>query len=489
MHNPGLSVRHKSLMKINTDSKLKDFLVILFVTSAIFMMIACGLAVIVGECDLLLFVQIFVYPLLVLAGVLFFRLTINIKSDGRFLWQAVLVALVIRVASVLVLYYLLMELQGHPFLEGYKDEFSYHTISSYFAQDPQAPLSDVQLFGLSDSYGLYPYVVGFIYRLFGADTLVARFFNAAIGAICVVPFYLFIRNLGMKQETARLAAAFYIFSANVILFNSVQLKDSLLLLLCFFLAYLGSLLMKSPDIFKVFLITMAYFCCSLLFFYMRAQFFFLFFAYFLIFAYMGFFYKTSLNFSRTLAFALIIAVIGFVVYTAYSQIFSSMGRLSGDNIEHQFLRYEKWQVSGLLGPLVPVITAMTGFFLPLPTFIKLSNPDPGFIYSVDIIKIPTYIEIFFTSVIALSVLPALLKAKNRGVSVLFFLAFIFYISLVVTGLVPYPRHKLFFIELCLIVMAYGIIEAEIQWKRVFLVCIAGTLFVFIYNLVRLLARG
>ncbi len=475
-------------MQRSIGLKLSNLVTVIFVTSVICLVMACGLAVITGECDLFLFIQVMGYFFLVAASVLFFWMTFNIKNDGAFLWQVFLAALIFRVVAVVALYYLLIELQGNPYLEGYKDEFVYHTISLYFAKDQQAPLSDVQFFGLSENYGLYPYLVGFAYKLFGAHTLVARFLNAIIGAVCVIPFFAFIRNLGMKQETAKLAACFYVFSANIVLFNSVQLKDSLLLLLCFFLAYLGSVLMRTSSGLKVLLITILYFAVNFLFLFMRAQFFFLFTLFFFIFMFKRFLHGTSVNSHKILVLCVMALVVGMVVFLAFSRISSNVDRLSENNIEQQFSRYEKWQVSRVLGPVVPVITSTIGFFLPLPTLLKLANPDPGIVYSIDIFKIPTYFEIFFTSIIALSVIAAFRKARHPGMDIVFIMSVIFYALLIATGFVAYPRHKLFLIELFMIIMAYGIIETEIRWSRIFSFCMAGTVCVFLYNLIRLWVR-
>lgn len=474
-------------MEINIRSELKNLLIVVFLTFIVFMIIALGLAFITGEFDLLIFSQILVYPTLISASVFFFRATFNVKNDNSFLGIAFFTALIARIIVVIILYYLLIELQGHPFLGGFKDESMYHSISSYFAKNPQVPLSDVNRFGLSDNYGMYPYLVGFFYRCFGIHTLVARFLNAFIGALCVIPFYLFVRNLGMKQETAKLAAAFYVFSANFILFNSIQLKDSLTLLLCFLLVYLGSLLMKTKRISRVVLLTGMYLVISLPFLYIRGEFFFLFAVYYLIFVYKRFFNKLSLDFSRILIITLVVAMLFLVCWRLIPEISSRMGKFSGNYIEYAFLRYEKWQILDLFGSLIPIITSVTGFFLPLPSLISFPCPDSS--YLADVFENPSHTEIFFISIISLITIFASYKIKKMGFNVILYLATILYISLLVTGYVTYPRHKLFLTALCLIVAAYGIVETKIKFRIVLPICVAGWFFVFIYNLLRFLARA
>ena len=93
------------LMQRSIGLKLSNLVTVIFVTSVICLVMACGLAVITGECDLFLFIQVMGYFFLVAASVLFFWMTFNIKNDGAFLWQVFLAALIFRVVAVVALYF------------------------------------------------------------------------------------------------------------------------------------------------------------------------------------------------------------------------------------------------------------------------------------------------------------------------------------------------------------------------------------------------
>lgn len=467
-------------------SELKNLIVLALLTAAGYLVIAAGLACMVGEYQIFLFGQIAVYPALIVCAVLFFELS-RMNGERTFVVRAFGVALAVRFAAVAALYYLLMKFQGHPYLSGYKDEYTYHVISDYFANNAWATISDVKLFGLSDNYGAYPYLVSFFYRWFGAHTLVARFLNAFLGALCVIPLYLFVKHIGGKQETAKLAVSLYAFSANFILFDSLQYKDSLLMLLCFSLLSLGSMIRTANRIWQTTLITLLYFGVNFLFLFIRGQFFFLFTVFFLIFAFTRSPGRMPRAVSRTVLFALLAAGVILVARGEIAHVSARFGQFSGDFLEHQFFRYEKWRVSDYLGPLIPFIIAATGAFLPLVTLVRLPHPDLK--YSVDMFTIPASFEIFFTSAIAFLVVCTTLKAERSDFKTVYVFAVIFYLSLVTTGYVTDPRHKLLFTAFSLIVMAYGIAEKGLRLRKAMSVCMAGVSVVFLYNLIRMLARG
>ena len=88
-------------METNINAKLKSLLAVIFLTSIVFMIIAMGLAFVFGDYDPFLFIQIFVYPALIMASVLFFKATFGIKNDKVFLQRAFFVALTVRIMSVI----------------------------------------------------------------------------------------------------------------------------------------------------------------------------------------------------------------------------------------------------------------------------------------------------------------------------------------------------------------------------------------------------
>ncbi len=468
------------------NRRLNNIFCIVFIITFFFLIITALLALLVNKIDFFIYNQIFIYFFSIVCTILFYKATHN-KKENIFLTQGIFTSLAVRCLMVIVIYILLWIFQGGPFQCGWieQDDTIYHGIALYLSQHPGTSLDNPQLFGLSKNYILYPYLVSFLYNFIYPHTLVARFANGIIGTLAIIPFYFFIKNLGMKENIARLATSFYIFSPGFIYFGSLQLKDTLLIFICFTLLCLASILPKTRKISTIVFVTLIYFIISGSLFFIRAQFFFLFALF-----YMFFFLRSSIFFKKNLLFILklfIFMIVGIFIYKEASQLIEqNIERLAPDYILYEFMRYSKWQITSMFGFLTPVITSLAGFFLPFPTFVHLPYPDAN--YPTDIFIIPVDIEIFFISFITIFTIFSNYNTKKWGFKILLLMSIILYIGLIFSNFTTYERSKLLLISFSFIFVAFGIVEG-INSKQLLCTCTIGSLFVFCYNVMRCIARG
>lgn len=151
-------------------------------------------------------------------------------SDKRFVKDAFLFALLIRVMWVLFSYYFYIYMTGVPFEFDAADVGFYHEMGLYGKELILSGnfhfLSEYEKYagelGVSDSgYAIY---LSFIYFLTGNSIIVTRLLKALIGAYTVILIYrLAKRNFG--EETGRLAAVFAMLMPNLIYYTGLHLKE------------------------------------------------------------------------------------------------------------------------------------------------------------------------------------------------------------------------------------------------------------------------
>lgn len=468
------------------NKTLSNLFAVICLLSIVFIMETILLAILSSRVDLFIFIQILIYPVLVFLTIVFFGTFRNVK-DKFFVFNAFIFALVARFVVVIIMYFLLWELQGGPFQWGWgPDDYTYHKASLYFANYPNASLDDIYLFGLSKNYFLYPYFVSFLYRFIYPHTLVARFANALLGSLTIIPFYYFIKNLRVGNRIAKLATSFYIFSPSFIYFSSLELKDTLLIFICFILLYSVSAISKIRGILKFAFLTAIYFALSISLLYIRAQFFFLFGFFYLIFLFRRsiFSKRSSLSFISRL---LVATIVGFLIYKQILPlIIHGMTRLTVPYISLEFTRYYKWNITSLFGSLTPIITSIGGFFLPFPTLVRLPYTKAN--YPLDLLRIPLDLEIFFTSFITIFVVFSKRIIKDSNLKILLIMALILYVGLLISNFIIYERHRLLLTAFTFIFVAYGI-ENGINLRKVLFISFGATSLVFLYNIFRWVAQG
>jgi hypothetical protein len=401
---------------------------------------------------------------------IYYKSTLQISLSTFFL-KSTICFFCLRGLALLGLYFLLRKLQGVPFQIGVNgDDYLYHHISLHLAQSSDSLSKTLRLFKISWGYALYPYLIGLLYKFIYPHTLIARFFNLILGFLALFPFYCFLKNLGLKEKVIRLSLCFYIFSPSFIYFNSLQLKDSLLILICSILFFVASLLLKAKSILRFLSLSLIYFIISLSFFYIRRQFFFLFVLFYLLFFY------SHRRFFRQI-FPLSIIVIGsFIGFLTLEKTFL-LGFLEEPS------RFSEWKIFSVLGEMTPLLTFLLGLFLPFPTFIRL--PSRPVNYPVDLLTIPLALEIFFTSIFMVFVIFRKEIRKNTNFKILLIMLLLLYLGLAFSGLITYERMRLLLTLISFVFVSFGMVKLEgIFSKKVFLTYLIFFIFVIFYNILR-----
>ena len=138
-------------------------------------------------------------------------------------------ALVLRVAWVLLSYWLYYEWTGKPFAIGAADELFYDEMGHYGAsllREGKWNIYDaiVNYSGAQFSDMGYPIYLSIIYWIFGDSILMARIIKAALGAWTAVLIYkVAARNFG--EYTGRVAGIMCMLMPNLIYYCSMQLKE------------------------------------------------------------------------------------------------------------------------------------------------------------------------------------------------------------------------------------------------------------------------
>ncbi|GHU75261.1 hypothetical protein AGMMS49992_18860 [Clostridia bacterium] len=92
--------------------------------------------------------------------------------------------------------------------------------------------------GFSGIYGgYYTLIISYIYRLFGAERVVAQYINVLLGMTTVVILYNIMDLLDISYETRVAALAFACLLPNFAIMNSVLLRESIIILLIAFSIY------------------------------------------------------------------------------------------------------------------------------------------------------------------------------------------------------------------------------------------------------------
>lgn len=135
------------------------------------------------------------------------------------------IALAIRVAYVIFIYFYYIAMTGQPFMFHSGDESFYHSIGMVWRTSGFYQMRrEVNMYvGLSDSG--YPWWVGFEYLLLGTHVLSARLVKCVIDSFCCVLIYnLAKRNFG--EATGRIAAVFCMLMPNMWYYCGITLKET-----------------------------------------------------------------------------------------------------------------------------------------------------------------------------------------------------------------------------------------------------------------------
>ena len=144
---------------------------------------------------------------------------------GTFTKKLFTTALILRIISVLVIYFFYMSRNGSPFKFGTGDDTFYAEAGSYW-HDYGFQEAVVMIKGCCDlSDSGYPWWLGFECLLLGTHVLPHRLVKCLIDAFsCVLIYYLAKRNFG--ESTGRMAAIFCMLMPNMWYYCGVTLKET-----------------------------------------------------------------------------------------------------------------------------------------------------------------------------------------------------------------------------------------------------------------------
>lgn len=186
-------------------------------------------------------------------AVLFFfffsnKLTIDWQrfTPKSFTKKLFLVSLIIRLVYVIFIYFYYLGTTGdvHGFHPG--DELIYQLLGSVWKEQGfEAMKWEMKFVGLSDK--AYPWLLGFVYLLFGTHVLPARLLKCFISAYsCVLMYNLAKRNFG--ESTGRITGVFCMLMPNMWFYCGITLKETLMAFLVILFAERADLLLRSPKI-------------------------------------------------------------------------------------------------------------------------------------------------------------------------------------------------------------------------------------------------
>ena len=183
-----------------------------------------------------------------------FFYTKNLKiARNYFLLKVFLYSFLIRVLFVYFFYYILTYFIGVPFLT-FKDDYSY-----YLASKEIATIWSLKGFSVIENvkfstgfYSGFPNISAFLIYLFNGDPVITpRIGNSFFSALTVISFYK-ITKLYANENNARLVSVFVMFSPLLIIFSSLQLKDTILLYFSSMLIYyMAKIILTKSNIFNV----------------------------------------------------------------------------------------------------------------------------------------------------------------------------------------------------------------------------------------------
>lgn len=157
------------------------------------------------------------------------------KSNSVFLTKIIIISVLIKITTVFIMEYIMVNKIGIPFIS-YKDDYVYDEVSSAILNAWRT-----RGFGFYDDlrfgtgfYSGYPIFSAFGKYLFGDHYLVPRFMNVFFSTL-TIPFFYKSLKYYTSDRLARSSTVLFALSGVFIVYSSLQLKDTILV---FFLSVL-----------------------------------------------------------------------------------------------------------------------------------------------------------------------------------------------------------------------------------------------------------
>lgn len=171
-------------------------------------------------------------------------------SDQLFRKKLFRTALVIRLISIAALYFFFYYMNGKPFEFEAGDSMFYDQVASNLVDRMSRGQFDLYTelkTYLPTSDTGYPMYLGIMYAITFKSLLITRLINALMGAqLCIVIYNLVRRNF--TEKTARIAAIIMMILPSLIYYSSLNLKETLMILLLFTFLNLADLAVKERKI-------------------------------------------------------------------------------------------------------------------------------------------------------------------------------------------------------------------------------------------------
>lgn len=153
------------------------------------------------------------------------------QKERVFVRNLFLIALLLRIAWVIISYFYYSRVNGNPFEFGAADAIGYHEGATWVSSLGWIEIL-THYFGnwsyISDSG--YPFYLTVIYKIFGPNILFVRLLKAIIGAATCVLIYN-ISKRTFNDEIGRLAAIMFALMPNLIIYCGYHLKETEMLFL------------------------------------------------------------------------------------------------------------------------------------------------------------------------------------------------------------------------------------------------------------------
>lgn len=170
-------------------------------------------------------------------------------SDEYFREKLFKTALIIRVIVVLFLYFFFLEMTGQPYEFEAADSLAYNDLGIHVSDmilNGEFNLFD-KLWYLDISDRGFPIYLGIIYTLFFKSILIARLFNALLGAWSCVLIYDFTRR-NFNEQAARIAGIMMMLVPNLIYYCGLHLKETVMVFLVIAFINLSDKLLRAKHI-------------------------------------------------------------------------------------------------------------------------------------------------------------------------------------------------------------------------------------------------
>lgn len=158
-------------------------------------------------------------------------------TNKEFKFNIFFIGLSIRIVAMTILFYVLNNLNGSPFLLGEAgDDYIYDKLSWELASSWKEGVNYEIPAGMVGYKG-YIFFNAFFYFLFGHNLIVTRLINCFFGALIII--YIFkVANKIYEEKIARLSAILVTYFPTLIIWSCLQYKDTLLTFLVILAIYL-----------------------------------------------------------------------------------------------------------------------------------------------------------------------------------------------------------------------------------------------------------